>query len=176
MIILPSRDVVSISEIVEAMQHARVLTPEEAKLLRIEIDSDPEHRGYAKQDDASLLALLCLPFATPNPQAQGRVPKPVLAGTLRSALALEKNSNLDVLLSVVAPDLNLTDAGIVDKIGGSIGVGSKEGLVTEEEWAALTTDPDPTWEAEWQMDPRASSVLDVRYVLLDLDDVKAIRG
>lgn len=191
MFVLANKDTASDSEIVSALTASRSLTADEIKLLKTEIDSDPEGRKYSGAKDSDLITLLCTQYQKLNPEPQGRVPKQSVLGDWIKGFLFQKLTALQAkdqavfgkwaqqvgfLATFITQEVLISDAAYKDSIGGYVAQAIGDGVFTQQEWEALTTDPDPNWQAIFTLDARASSVLNLRFVYLDLADIAAIRS
>jgi len=184
MIVLPNRNSATNVEIVAALRAARDLTTEEKAIFKKEISGE----RYAGKTDAEIMALLCLPYTVPNPEPQGRISLPSIpASAIRrfvsGGLARVKSDptlsakwipQLPILFGLLTDPVDLSDPD--PTLHGSLQDAIADGIFSANDWSDLTTVPDETWQAEWEHDPPASALLDLRWVILDLADVAAIKA
>lgn len=154
--------------------------------LAEEISNDPTERGYAGKTPAEILALLCQPYGVPNSEEQGVLPKVsmtqaevrTLHTRLSAALTARAIANVETPPALVRcidqtlwsacnlDSLSLTDPATVGMLGYLVAAGA----LTQAEADAITSIPDPSYQATIYHPSRISVVWGAG-LMPSLDDV-----
>lgn len=176
---------------------SRLLTSAETQTVTTELTNDPAGRGYKQggvyKDSADITALLNGTYSIPNPAAQGTVNVTELAQvpflhTLADLLVQVSQiastspnyqaaqgilSDWEILRPIVItlPTINPQQTSFVGIFAALVSIG----VLTQAQVTALTTQPDPAWQATLPQ-PSRMAAIGLPTVTVQASDIQTITG